>query len=195
MGSMAEYGYSGTHSEDTFCQPSSAYGFAKHCSTNYALAARVAHGLDIRIARLFGVYGPGESSSRLFPFLVSRLLAGSDVELSDGLQVRDFVHVDDVCRILWDFSDMPLSNAPIINVGTGIGVSVRAVCEKVADYLGISQKHLIFGAKPRRVVDEEVLVAQTGRLASFSTVPRQWWLQGEGPALEYIGHLAESSVD
>jgi nucleoside-diphosphate-sugar epimerase len=195
MGSMAEYGYSGTHSEDAFCQPRSAYGFAKHCSTNYALAARIVHGLDIRIARLFGVYGPGESSSRLFPFLVSRLLAGGDVELSDGLQVRDFVHVDDVCRMLWDFSDMPLSKAPLVNIGTGMGVSVRVVCEKVADYLGIAQKHLIFGAKSRRVVDEEMLVTQTGRLAGFSTVPTQWWLQDKGPALEYINYLAESSID
>ena len=51
--------------------------------------------------RLFYLYGEGEDSRRLVPYLRAKLSAGSPAELSDGHQVRDFLDVQDAARQLW----------------------------------------------------------------------------------------------
>jgi nucleoside-diphosphate-sugar epimerase len=174
-GSVAEYGYAGRFDELAPRRPSTCYGFGKAAATDRALAARLVHGLDIRVARLFGVYGPGEAPQRLLPHLISLLSRGSKVPLSDGTQVRDFVHVADVCEALLAIAETDSMEIPVVNVGTGIGLTVRTVCESVADILGADRGLLEFGAVPRRSVDEDVLVADPSRLARIARVPPQRW--------------------
>jgi nucleoside-diphosphate-sugar epimerase len=176
---MAEFGYAGIFDERAPCRPDTSYGAAKLACTHYALATRLTHQLDIRVARLFGVYGPGENAQRLLPKLVPSLLAGKAVPLSDGLQLRDFVHVDDVTAALQALAEIAQPPGPLINIGTGVGVTVRAVCEMVADILGADPELMQFGALPRRIVDQDVLVAKTEMLALLHDVPAQRWLARE----------------
>jgi nucleoside-diphosphate-sugar epimerase len=190
-GSMAEFGKSGHHDEQVICEPRTSYGFAKFAATNLAVKLRTQNSLDIFVLRLFGVYGPGESASRLFPQLVSKLVAGHTVPLSDGQQIRDFVHVYDVYRVFRIISMM--SDVPpyaILNVGSGIGITVKDVCLKVAHKLGQPEHLLDFGRIERRSVDEGELVANTERLSSLAPVPPQRWLHDDGLTMDYISLLA-----
>ncbi len=175
-GSMAEYGRSGRFTEDDRCSPDTAYGCAKFGGTNLALALRRSMGLDIRVARLFGVYGPGEAHTRLLPSIVGRLQKGSAVPLSDGLQLRDFVHVDDVCALLQEYAQLEGGDDALLNIGTGVGVTVRLVCEIVADLLGVDRALLHFGAVERRPLDQDCLVADTNRMGTILVPPVQRWL-------------------
>jgi nucleoside-diphosphate-sugar epimerase len=192
-GSMAEYGRSGYFEEDDRCSPDTAYGCAKYSGTNLALALRTSLGLNIRVARLFGVYGPGESSTRLLPSLVDRLQRGLSVALSDGMQLRDFVHVDDVCELLYGVSRLECNDAAMLNIGTGVGVTVRQVCETVADVLRVDRALLHFGEIERRHVDQNCLVANIERLSSLLTPPLQRWLSPELAAECVIEFQAELS--
>lgn len=174
-GSMAEFGRSGHFDETAICRPSSAYGLAKSAASDRALTLRQITGQPIGVARLFGVYGPGEKQNRLLPQLAGALMAGRRIPLSTGDQIRDFIHVDDVCAIiiaLLRTSEMPA----LINVGTGIGLSVRRVCEAIADVLEASPDLLGFGERPYREVDEAELVADTRLLSRHAYVPPQRWL-------------------
>ncbi len=176
-GSMAEYGRSGVLSEQDQCTPDTGYGCAKLGGTALALSLRNLFDLDIRVARLFGAYGPGEAPNRLLPTLVTKLGRHESVPLSDGAQLRDFVHVDDVSAILMAFADAPGEDVPALsNIGTGQGVTVRHVCERVAAILGADPALLQFGAVPRRAVDQDCLVANVGRMARFASPPPQRWL-------------------
>lgn len=188
-GSMAEYGYSGYFDELALCKPTTAYGFSKLASTNQALAMRVNHGLDIKVARLFGVFGPGENQSRLFPYMISQLRSGKSVDLSDGKQIRDFIHIDDVCSILSAYAENDNDQLPLLNVGTGVGVTVRHVCEAVAKELAVDVSLLRFGVKPRRIVDEDCLVAKIKRLSSLTTEPPQRWLSSDAIS-DYIEEMS-----
>lgn len=174
-GSMAEYGRAGLLRETDQCVPDTGYGCAKSSGTNLALALRTILQVDIRVGRLFGVYGPGEGPNRLLPTLLARLRSGEPMPLSDGEQVRDFIHVDDVCTVLFALADAP-GPPPIVNVGTGRGVSVRHVCETVADVLNADASLLRFGARPRRHVDQDALVAGTKFLQLVVAPPPQRWL-------------------
>ncbi|WP_293700636.1 MULTISPECIES: NAD-dependent epimerase/dehydratase family protein [unclassified Sphingopyxis] len=176
-GSMAEYGQSGTLFEYQQCTPDTCYGCAKFSASTLALSLRMLHGFDIRVARLFGVYGPGEASARLLPTLIAKLGRGEAVALSDGAQLRDFIHIDDVCSLLARYAAEPMQSAPAVsNIGTGEGISVRQVCERVAEVMGADSALLRFGAIPRRSVDKDRLVANVDQMKLFAPVPPQRWL-------------------
>jgi len=202
-GSMAEIGYSGVHDEEVFCRPNTLYGMAKSAASNRALALANAS-RQIRVARLFGVCGPGEAPQRLIPTVVSQLVRSKPVELSDGEQIRDFVHVSDVCKALWALATTQNNNPPpLTNVGTGSGVKVRDLCCSVAKILNCDPQLLKFGAIPRRHVDEEELVADVALLQRITglTLPqhvREFGAHGLRmshpihPFVDYVKELANS---
>lgn len=190
-GSMAEIGHAGVHDETVSCQPRTLYGMAKYAATNRALAL-AGMGRNVRVARLFGVYGPGEGPQRLIPGLVSRLARSEPAALSDGVQVRDFVHVDDVCAALWAIASARDPGVPaLFNVGTGEGLSVADVCRAVADAMGADRSLLHFGAIERRYVDEAELVARTDLLRRSVGLSLPQHAIGPQPKfIEYIKALA-----
>ena len=188
-GSMAEIGHSGIHDEQVWCRPNTLYGMAKFAGTNRALAL-AASGRSLKVARLFGVYGPGEASHRLIPTLVRQLVRSEQVKLSDGLQVRDFVHVDDVCTALWCLASRA-GTPTLVNIGTGKGVKVGDVSRLVADILKVDAQLLQFGAIPRRHVDEEMLVANTVLLHEATGLRlAQHFFEPENLLCEYVRELA-----
>jgi nucleoside-diphosphate-sugar epimerase len=194
-GSMSEYGYSGLLSETSPRRARSVYGFGKAISCDRALAYALDSGKDIRVARLFSVYGPGEAKRRLVPHLVEHLSQGIPVPLGDGGQMRDFVHVDDVCDRLIAISQQENPTYRVFNIGTGVAVSVKHVAECVADMLSASRKLLEFGEMPPRSIDEQAMFADTRRLALLGAVPNQYWTESaENPATAYVSWLCEAAA-
>ena len=177
-GSMAEYGYSGRHAETAPCHPVSVYGRAKLAASMAVLEARAARNIDATVLRIFGAYGPGENPKRLFPQILDARRHDRPIALSDGRQLRDFVHVDDVCETIVRLMALPTPLKPLYNVGTGQAVSVRAAVERIAREAGIAATRLQFGAMPRSLVDEERLEADTDTLlGSLNWSPPQRFLE------------------
>ncbi len=175
-GSMAEIGASGVHAETVHCAPDTAYGFAKLAVTQYALSLRPRLHKNVRVARLFGVYGPGESANRLLPFLVDRLMSNVHVPLSDGEQVRDFVYVDDVCKVLLALALSDGKDFPLVNIGSGTGVRVKDIFRLAVPVSSTRSSGLLgFGEKPRRNVDQPILIADTSMLQTLITIPAADW--------------------
>lgn len=167
-GSMAEYGRGGRHREEDRCDPTTAYAIARLAAGSLARAYAERHGLAVTVARLYGVYGPGEAPQRLFPHLIESLSAGRPIALSDGLQRRDFIHVDDACRALIAIAAAPPGGCPpLVNVGTGRAVRVRDAAEWIADAIGAPRALLQFGARQRSPGDEDLLEADVTRLAAL----------------------------
>lgn len=171
---MAQYGVAGVLAEEMRCDPTTVYGIAKLAVTNWAQAYGPGQGLHVRVARLFGVYGPGVQPHRLFPMLLKNLRAGIPVPLSDGLQRRDFIHVDDVCEGLHRLSEVEGDKAWVVNLGTGVAPSVRDVAYWMAAALGADAGLLQFGARERSPGDADLIVADVTRLRQLTGwVPAQ----------------------
>jgi nucleoside-diphosphate-sugar epimerase len=184
-GSMSEYGAIGSPFRETSpCAPTTAYGIAKLASSLFALAYGRQAGVRPTVARIFGAYGPGESPSRLFPSLLGSLREMSPVELSDGHQVRDFIHVDDVCNGLIRMAVAESAQNQILNLGTGAGVSIRSVCIGLARELGAPKELLRFGFRKRSPGDADHLVADTSRLSMVLG-----WVPPQRLAQEHLLHL------
>jgi dTDP-glucose 4,6-dehydratase len=79
--------------------PNSPYSASKASSDLLACAYARTHGLDVRITRCSNNYGPYQYPEKVIPLFVTNLLDGLRVPLyGDGLNVRDWLHVDDHCR-------------------------------------------------------------------------------------------------
>ena len=64
-----------------------------------ALAAHRTHGMDVVVTRCSNNYGPYQFPEKVIPLFVTNLIDGKQVPLyGDGLNVRDWLHVDDHCR-------------------------------------------------------------------------------------------------
>ena len=152
-GSGFEYGLSDyPHSENEPLEPFSPYGVSKAAAT---LVARFyARKMPITVLRLFSVYGPGEKSPRLAPYIIECVMRGEPVELTQCEQLRDYTYVADVAESFW----RALSKAPqpgnlrIINVASGHAVTLREYVETLAAQLRLRgyEPRLHFGAKPYR---------------------------------------------
>lgn len=97
-GSYYEYDWRFGYCVDdvTPCEPDTLYGAAKDCLRRTFLADCNATGLSGSWGRAFFLYGPCENPSRLVSSVIISLLKDSPAKSSHGLQVRDYLHVQDV---------------------------------------------------------------------------------------------------
>jgi nucleoside-diphosphate-sugar epimerase len=51
------------------------------------------------------IYGHGENDNRLIPYLISSLKKGQPLRLSSGEQVRQYLHVKDLCRLIFELTE------------------------------------------------------------------------------------------
>ncbi|MFE1440417.1 dTDP-glucose 4,6-dehydratase [Streptomyces sp. NPDC058739] len=78
--------------------PNSPYSASKASSDLLALAYHRTHGLDVRVTRCSNNYGPHQFPEKVVPLFVTNLLDGLKVPLyGEGLNVRDWLHVEDHC--------------------------------------------------------------------------------------------------
>lgn len=172
-GSMAEYGSSGRLAESQAVAPVNGYARAKVEAGRILHDPAVARGGAVIHARIFGLYGPGEGAGRLLPAIAGALRDGRPIALSDGIQRRDFVHVDDTARALAALGGLRAGPA-IVNVGTGVAREVRAVALALARELGADAQLLQFGTRTRSPHDQDVLEADPTLLAeTIGWVPPQ----------------------
>jgi nucleoside-diphosphate-sugar epimerase len=142
-------------------RPATLYGASKHATRLVAEAYAREVGVSLAWGRVFFLYGPGEDERRLVPQVARALLGGEEAATSDGAQVRDFMHVDDVAAA---FAALLASRAEgPVNVASGIGVPIAEVLETIARATGRPDL-LRRGALPRREGEPERLVADVGRL-------------------------------
>jgi nucleoside-diphosphate-sugar epimerase len=162
LGTCFEYDHrSGYLSESSPTAPGTLYAAAK--LSTLLMGERLAERAEMVFgwARLFYLYGPGEHPGRLVPQVARALLAGEDVAVTRGLQVRDFLHVADVASALVDIAGS--DHAGVVNVGSGRPVAVRDLVSRIAEAVG-GPGTVRFGARPEPAFDPPFICANNERL-------------------------------
>ena len=119
------------------------------------------------------LYGPGDSSKKFVPWLLSELIAGRDVPLTLGGQVRDFTYVDDAARAvleIWSSSMVKGQGYVEFEVGSGHGTSIREFAE-LAKHVLDSRSRLLFGRANERAGEIAASVAQTSTSQDLRCAP------------------------
>ena len=164
-GTCAEYDWTmldGPCCEDrTPCRPVTIYGRAKLRAAEGIAAVARESGLSTAWGRLFFLYGPGEDSNRLVPAVARALRAGERAKVTEGRQVRDFLHVSDAARAFIALLISDVDGA--VNIGSGTGVSLRHVVETLERASG-RRDAIDFGAIAMPPDDPPQIVADIERL-------------------------------
>ena len=92
----------GSFSETSRLAPGSPYSASKAAADLLALAFWNTYQTPVTITRCTNNYGPYQFPEKLIPLAVSNLLEGKPVPVyGDGLNVRDWIYVEDHCRALY----------------------------------------------------------------------------------------------
>ena len=86
-------------SETTAYAPNSPYAASKAASDHLVRAYHHTYGLSTTMSNCSNNYGPYQFPEKLIPLLIVNLLEGRPLPIyGDGLNVRDWLHVEDHCR-------------------------------------------------------------------------------------------------
>jgi nucleoside-diphosphate-sugar epimerase len=175
----------------TPCEPDTLYGAAKDSLRRTFLAYCNTSGLSGSWGRAFFMYGPRENPTRLVSSIIISLLKGTPAKSSHGLQVRDYLHIQDVADGLVTLFASQARGA--YNIAGGDCTTIRRIVELLGETTGRSDL-LQIGALPARANDAPLVVGDgrhtfndTGWKPSIplvvglaSTV--DWW-RGQMPGL------------
>ncbi|MFM8472917.1 MAG: dTDP-glucose 4,6-dehydratase [Candidatus Kapaibacterium sp.] len=125
-------GATGAFTEETPLAPNSPYSASKAGADLFVRAFVHTHGLDAVITRCSNNYGPFQFPEKLIPLMISNAMHGEALPVyGDGMQVRDWIHVDDHCRGIWAAYTLGVSGE-VYNLG---GRSERANIDVVKGIL------------------------------------------------------------
>ena len=94
-------GKTGYFYETTPLAPNSPYSASKASADMLVRAYRETYGLPTLNTRCSNNYGPYQYPEKLIPFFISQLLKGEKVPVyGDGLNVRDWLYVEDHCKAI-----------------------------------------------------------------------------------------------
>lgn len=109
------------------------------------------HGVRVKIARLFNVYGPRmhPDDGRVVSNFITQALRGKDLTVyGDGAQTRSFCYVSDMIRAIMSFMETtPDDFTGPLNLGNPEEFTIRELAELVLDMTG-SRSRLAFRPLP-----------------------------------------------
>ena len=123
--------------EESLLLPNSPYAASKAAADLLCRAYRQTYGLPVIITRCSNNFGPFQFPEKLIPLVITNTLEGKEIPVyGDGLNVRDWIHVEDHCQAI-DCVIRRGSPGEIFNIGAG---NERTNLEIVHKILGIMQK-------------------------------------------------------
>lgn len=157
-------GSEGAFSEETPIAPNSPYSASKAGSDLLVRAYYETYGFPAVITRCSNNYGPRQFPEKLIPLLITRALRNETIPLyGDGLNVRDWLYVDDHCSAIERVIEAGVPGE-VYNVGgqnerTNLEVvqsilkllgKPESLIQYVADRLGHDRRYAIDSSKIRR---------------------------------------------
>jgi nucleoside-diphosphate-sugar epimerase len=131
MGTSLEYGnLKSPHSEEVTARLSSMksyYSKAKYLATRHVIKLSKKNNFPGVILRLYQVYGPGQNTNRLIPFVIKSCKNNKKFPCSSGKQIRDFVYVKDVIGAIIKALQSKKCYGEIINIGSGQPVKIKKI--------------------------------------------------------------------
>jgi UDP-glucose 4-epimerase len=130
---------SGPHREDEPPGPDDVYGSTKLWNEHQSALFQGWRGgaVGVGVARLFNVFGPGETNEHLIPAILRQALAGGVLQLGNLTTRRDYVFVEDAADALLRLADLAGRERDLetVNIGTGVERSGTELIDEVGALL------------------------------------------------------------
>ncbi|MBN8711849.1 MAG: dTDP-glucose 4,6-dehydratase [Verrucomicrobia bacterium 61-8] len=160
-------GPEGAFTEKSPIDPSSPYSASKAGADLLALAAYKTFGQEVVVTRCSNNYGPYQFPEKLIPLMITNALADKKLPVyGDGLNVRDWIHVEDHCRAVMA---VLLDGTPgeVYNVGASAEMQNIQVVELILETLGKPRELITYvadrlGHDRRYAIDSSKIQTQLG---------------------------------
>jgi len=121
------------HSENLNPEPVNTYGLLKYLCEEMLMRMCKDGNIRYTIMRIFSVYSK-EDTRLLIGKMFNSLKNRETMEVYNTNQVRDFIHIDDLNQILKKIIESKESDNEIINIGSGIGHSIKEITDLFEKY-------------------------------------------------------------
>jgi dTDP-glucose 4,6-dehydratase len=128
-------------------EPRSPYAATKAGADRLAYAYFVTYDLPIVVVRPFNNYGPRQHPEKVVPRFATQALLGEPLTIhGDGHATRDWLYVADDAEAIQAAIEAPLDlvAGEVVNVATGVDVSVAEIADMVLDALGAPRELRVF---------------------------------------------------
>lgn len=148
-------------------RPSSPYSAAKAGSDLLALSYFTTYRLPVLVTRASNNYGPYQFPEKLIPLMISNALEGKPLPVyGDGMQVRDWLYVEDHCRAIAALLEKG-REGEVYNIGGNRSLPNLEVVRKILRATGRSQDLIRFvtdrpGHDRRYALSSEKTMCETG---------------------------------
>jgi len=160
--------------DETFSlKPSSPYAASKAAADLLALSYFRTFRLPVLITRASNNYGPYQFPEKLIPLMISNALEGAPLPVyGDGLQIRDWLYVDDHCRGIHAVLQRG-REGEVYNIGGNCALPNREVITRVLQIVGAPETLMQTvtdrpGHDRRYALASEKLARETGFVPQMS---------------------------
>jgi len=130
----------GSSKETDPLEPRSPYSASKAGSDLIALSYFSTYGLPVTVTRCTNNFGPYQFPEKVIPLFTTNLIDGVPVPLyGDGLNERDWIHVDDHCRGVRLVLEKG-NPGEVYNIGAGNETPNRALVDKLLERFGVGEE-------------------------------------------------------
>jgi dTDP-glucose 4,6-dehydratase len=134
----------GSWTEDRPLQPTSPYSASKASGELLAIAYNKTHKMDIVITRCSNNYGTHHFPEKLIPLFITNLLEDKKVPVyGNGNNVRDWLHVDDHCRGVYEVL-MNGRSGEVYNIGGGRELTNLEITRLILDTMGADKSSIVY---------------------------------------------------
>jgi dTDP-glucose 4,6-dehydratase len=185
-------GQEGRFTETTPLDPSSPYSASKASADLLALAYHNTYGLEVLVTRCSNNYGPYQFPEKLIPLMIVKALANEPLPVyGDGLNVRDWIHVEDHCRAIFSVllegiagevynvgGDGELKNIDVVKLILSQLGKPESLISYVTDRLGHDRRYAIDSSKTQRELNWRPLhlpMEGIRETVDWYVAHRAWW--------------------
>lgn len=155
--------------------PVSPYGVHKKAAEDLCRSYAQNFGLNLSIVRIFSAYGK-ELRKQLLWDACEKVRHGRFSFAGSGSETRDWVHVEDVARLLVLASDHAATTAPTVNCATGVETSTREILTSLFQALDESNPPEFSGSA--RVGDPDRYAGDPTAALEWGWSPQRHWREG-----------------
>ncbi len=135
---------SGSWTEAEPLLPNSPYAASKASADLICRSFFRTYGLDVRITRCSNNYGPFQNPEKLIPLIITNLATNKKIPIyGDGKNVRDWLHVDDHCKAIYNVLKFG-SAGEIYNIGGGKELTNLEIARIILEKMGKNSDSINF---------------------------------------------------
>ena len=174
--------------EGDFLNPISPYGVHKKIAEELCKSYVDHFGLNVSVLRLFSVYGPGLKKQLLWD-ACNKIIHGEYEFFGTGNELRDWIHINDISKMVESLITTSSSNFNLYNGATGLGTPITDILKLLFTALDSKESAIFTGsARQGDPIGYVADVTKTSQVLAWD--PKIKWHQGVLEYAEWFKHHA-----